>query len=178
MKTLILPGYSLKNKDWSEKTQREMSPAIVSKVIYWPHWKTERPEKGWIEKETGKILENEKSQINVIAKSIGTIVAMKILKSNPQLINKIILCGIPIYNFHSGDDKFYQAMKLISTDKILCLQNENDNHGSFADVEKFVHKINQNVKVVSKPQSDHNYPYSNDFIKFLHELQTSPKLNN
>jgi len=175
MNTLILPGYSSKNKDWAEEIKRRLAPKIVSRIIYWSHWETGQFEEGWIEKEVEKILDSEKSQINVIAKSIGTIVAMKILKLKPQLINKIILCGIPIYDFKPGDGKFYQVMESISADNILCLQNENDNHGSFIDVEKFIHAINQKVKIVSKPRSDHDYPYSDDFIKFLYEEKKSEK---
>ena len=167
MDTLIVPGYSLKNKDWAEETKRELAPRIVSSIVYWPHWETGQSEEGWIEKEVEKFLANEESQINIIAKSIGTLVTMKILKSKPQLINKIILCGIFIYDFKPGDEKFFQVLESINADNVLCFQNENDNHGSFADVEKFIHAINPKIKVISRPRSDHEYPYPEDFIKFL-----------
>ncbi len=140
---------------------------INSRIHYWSHWETGQAEDGWIDKEVEKIIKSENSQVNIIAKSIGTFVAMKILKLRPKLINKIILCGIAFYDFQHGDGKFYEALKLLEEKNILCLQNENDNHGTFSDVEKFVHSINPDIKIISRPRSDHEYPYFEDFAEFL-----------
>lgn len=166
MDTLIIPGFSLKNKDWTEEVQKNLDPINI-RIHYWSHWETGQAEDSWIDKETKKIINRENLTINVIAKSIGTLVAMKILKLKQKLLNKIILCGIPIYDFKPGDEKFYQVLESINEDNILCLQNENDNHGTFSDVEKFVHSINPNIKIISRPRSDHDYPYFEDFAEFL-----------
>lgn len=166
MDTLILPGFSLKNKDWAEEVQKNLAP-INLRIHYWFHWETGQVEDGWIDKETEKIINRENLTINVIAKSIGTLVVMEILKSKPKLMKKIVLCGIPLNDFHPGDEKFYEELKLLDGKNILCIQNENDNHGTFSDVEKFVHSINPNIKILSKPRSDHEYPYFEDFVDFL-----------
>jgi len=166
MDTLIVPGFSLKNKDWSEEVQRNLMP-INSRIHYWSHWETGQAEDSWVGKETKEIISHENLIINIIAKSIGTLVAMKILKLKLKLINRIILCGIPLNDFHPGDKEFYEALKLLDEKNILCIQNENDNHGTFFDVEKFVHAINPNIKIISKPRSDHEYPYFEDFAVFL-----------
>lgn len=166
MDTLIIPGFSLKNKDWAEEVQKNLDPINI-RIHYWSHWETGQAEDSWIDKETKKIINRENLTINVIAKSIGTLAAMKILKLRPKLINKIILCGIPLNDFHPGDESVYEVLKLLDEKNILCIQNENDNHGTFFDVEKFVHAINPNIKIISKSRSDHDYPYFEDFAEFL-----------
>ncbi len=164
---LIIPGFSLKNKPWAEEVQKHLSSMFAVSVHYWPFWEMGQAEEGWIEKEKEKIINETVSPVNVIAKSIGTLVAMKILNSKPELVKKIILCGIPVNDFHQGDDEFYKGLKSLKEENILCIQNENDNHGSFSGVEKFVHSINPKIKVVSTPRFDHEYPYFAEFSDFF-----------
>lgn len=168
MQTLILPGYSLANKDEAEKIQNDLKPNMETVVWYWPHWKTGQTETGWLEIEAEKIVTSLKQdQVNIVAKSIGTMVAMILLKRIPHQINKIILCGIPLGDFLAGNDQFYEALDFPPAENILCIQNENDNHGSYESVEKFIREINPEIKIISKPRSDHSYPYSEDFMAFL-----------
>ena len=168
METIILPGFSPKNQQWAEETRDGLKSLGSSSVAYWEHWQTGQAEPGWINKETEKLLTSLRGkQINIIAKSIGTIVAMGILKKNPRSINKIILCGIPVRDFAKGDEKEYQLLLGFPEANILCIQNNDDNHGSYQDVEKFIHSINPNIRIISKPRSDHEYPYVEDFLNFL-----------
>lgn len=168
MDTLIFPGYSPKNKSWAEEIKKELDNVTNCSIIYWPHWETEIAESGWIDKEVAKILITIGEQtVNILAKSIGTLAVMKILKEKPNQINKLMLCGIYKYDFHPGDEIFFEVLKDFPADRFLCIQNENDNHGSFSDVEKFLHSINPNLKIISKPRSDHEYPYLDKFIQFF-----------
>ena len=83
-------------------------------------------------------------------------------------IEKIILCGIPARSF--GEEKkdfFRNALSKLPAEKVICFQNEKDPLGNFAIVEKFIHSINPKIEVVKKERSDHHYPYSEDFQKFL-----------
>ncbi len=166
METIILPGFSVSNKVWAEEVKKNL--AAESTVIHWPHWKTGKTEANWITKETQKIQEKYGDrQINIIAKSIGTVVAMSILKFKSPKVNKLILCGIPIGDLLSEDYKYFTVLKNFPTDNILCIQNENDNHGSFAQAEKLIHSISSMITVVSKSRADHEYPYFEDFNAFL-----------
>lgn len=167
MLTLILSGFSLKNKDWAEKTKEELAPDIESQVIYWPHWESEKPEDGWIENETEKIITREDPQVNIIAKSVGTLVAMHVLERKPEMVGKLILCGIPLYDFQEGDPMHYKVLRDFPEDMVLCIQNENDNHGSFEAVEKFIHSTNPKLRILSKPRDDHEYPFTENFKEFL-----------
>jgi len=167
MKTIILPGYSLKNKEWAEEIKKSLDFTSPTFIHYWKHWETGKSEADWIEKEAQLVLKSIQEEVNIIAKSIGTAVAMVILKLKPNGVNRIILCGVPIKDFLKGDKKYYEPLKIISSEKFICFQNKEDNHGSYQKVEKFLHSLNQKLNIVSKPRSDHEYPYPNDFIKFL-----------
>lgn len=168
METTILPGFSPKNQQWAEETRDELKSLGVVSTVYWEHWQTGKAEPDWINKEIEKLLVSlQGKQVNIIAKSVGTIVAMGILKKNPGLINKIILCGIPVRDFAEGDEKEYRVLQNFPEDNILCIQNSYDNHGSYQEVEKLIHSINPNFKIVSKPRSDHEYPYTSEFLAFL-----------
>lgn len=132
------------------------------------HWNSGQTKNNWIEKEAQKIIDNYKNgKVNIIAKSVGTMVCMSVLKLRPELVNKIILCGIALNDFFSEDKKEFLILKNLSPENILCIQNINDNHGSYSEVEQFIHQINPRIEVISKPRDDHNYPYSENFINFL-----------
>lgn len=167
MKILILPGYSLKNKVWAEELKKELDLDDEIQIAYWEHWETGSSTDDWLNAEAQKIINDLTTPINIIAHSAGTLVAMKVLKSKPNLVNKIILCGIPVNDFLPNDQKLYEALNLLKPENILCVHNENDNHGSFSQAEEVIHAINPNIQIISKPRSDHLYPYPVDFKKFL-----------
>jgi pimeloyl-ACP methyl ester carboxylesterase len=168
MKTILLPGFSIQNKDWAEELRSQIGEKSGLEIHYWPHWQTGQTVEGWKEVEIEKLLENVGSdRINIICKSIGTLVAVMAINKRLGLVNKIILCGIPIYDLRPGDDVFYQILGKLAADKVLVIQNERDNHGSFEDVKKMVKGINPEIRVKSGPREDHHYPYSEDFEEFL-----------
>lgn len=167
MKILILPGYSLKNKIWAEELKNELGLGDKIQIAYWEHWETGSSTDDWLNAEAQKIINGLITPVNIIAHSAGTLVAMKVLKSKAHLINKIILCGIPVNDFLPGDQNLYEALNLLKPENILCVQNENDNHGSFLQAEKIIHAINSNIQIISQPRSDHLYSYPTEFQEFL-----------
>jgi predicted alpha/beta hydrolase family esterase len=167
MKTLILPGGSIKNKEWAEQTKLNLSKKFDCEVVFWKHWQTGQKEENWIEKESDKIIENNNEPINILAKSIGTAIAAFVLQKNFALINKLILCGIPLNDLDPGEEKIYEALKIIELNNVLCIQNESDPHGNFQQVEALIHSIGSDITILSKPREDHEYPYTHDFIQFL-----------
>jgi predicted alpha/beta hydrolase family esterase len=168
MNTIVLPGYSVSNKEWAENVKKELEAVSPVTVVNWLHWETGKTEVNWVEKEAEKIINSLRGeQVNLLTKSIGTVVAMVVLRAKPELINKIIFCGVPLYDLGGKGDQYYRLLKNFQADKFLCFQNENDHHGSFKDVEQLLHSINSNLKVISKPRSDHEYPYPDEFIRFL-----------
>ena len=90
-----------------------------------------------------------------------------VTKIVPNQINKIILCGIPLNDFIPGTKEYYDIYQTFPADKLLVIQNDKDNHGTFSEAETFIKNINQQINIVSKPRSDHEYPYATDFRQFL-----------
>ena len=59
------------------------------------------------------------------------------------------------------------VLSKIPTENILCIQNENDKFVTFVEAKKFYQSVEPKLKVISKPRSDHHYPFLEDFQKFL-----------
>lgn len=166
MTTLILPGFSASNKEWAEEVAKGLMLDGQIRPIFWDHW-TE-PEKTFNPKLKAELLirHSKGEKLNLIGKSVGTLVASYIVKEIPGQINKVILCGIP-----STSDKRFEFYKesfgKLPPEKIICFQNENDPLGSLDDVKEFMKRVNPKIKVVSMPRSDHDYPFYEDFNTFL-----------
>jgi hypothetical protein len=166
MKTIILPGFSLHNKDWAEEMAGQLKLGHEIIVHNWRHWINGGGLA--LNYEIDKILQeigNEK--INILAKSVGVYVCLNLIPKIVADVEKVILCGIASI---AGEDRkaFVESMTArIPVDNILCIQNENDKYVKFSDAEKFYHSVEPKLKVISKPRSDHDYPYPEDFKVFL-----------
>lgn len=168
MITLILPGYSINNKEWAEETARNLKLGGQIRPVSWDHWTD--PTKKFDKKEKARMLTDVtgEDEVNIIAKSIGTLVAAYIIKSIYKRINKVIFVGLPMTDLETEDKLLItEALRLLPTPKIMCLQNSNDPHGSFEEAKDFIISINSEIKIYPKDGSDHNYPYYSDFQKFL-----------
>lgn len=166
MKTVILPGFSQKNLPWAEEVVDNLGEDTT--IIHWPHWETGKVVGGWKEDKVDEISkEFEGQKINIIAKSVGTIVAMMVLIKNSEIINKVILCGIPASYFEEGNENLFEVLRNFSSQNILCVQNDNDPFASYKDIEKLIHSIKLDIEVISKPLSTHDYPYFDDFKNFF-----------
>jgi len=94
---------------------------------------------------------------------------MEVARNNPSGIDKLILCGVPIEDFQEGDDKRFEALVDFDSNKITVFQNEEDPHGEPEQIEALINQFNTGIKIQSKQRSDHEYPYSADFIAFISE---------
>jgi len=164
----ILPGFSIKNKDWAEDVGKKLEDLTSIHIVHWPHWETRQTSHGWIKTEAQKIAGKLKDQsVSILAKSVGTLVAMEVLKMKPNQVDKIILCGIPTKDFKEGDQKRFEVLTNFPADKVLVIQNTNDNHGPIVEVETLISGINPHIRIIPKPRDDHEYPYLEDFVAFF-----------
>jgi poly(3-hydroxyalkanoate) synthetase len=161
MLTIVLPGNSVKNKVWAVETSKSLD--IPGEILphFWQHWEVGSHID--VKYEVTKILELVGDHsVNFIAKSIGTKVLMSVLPHIYQQINKVVLCGIPI------DPLGYKkSLGLLRSEDILVIQNSKDPFMPYILIEKYIHLLNKNIKVVEKEADTHNYPYFEDFRDFL-----------
>lgn len=170
MNTVVLPGYSSKNKDWLDELRQKADIKPLD-TIEWGHWKSENSDPNWIKSEVSKIISSYANQkVNVIAKSLGTLIAMNVLNQKLDIFNKVILCGIPINDFEFGDAEVYEVLEKLPSNKIICIQNNNDPHGNLDQIRKLLNSVNPDIQLISKESADHNYPYYEDFRSFLKSI--------
>jgi pimeloyl-ACP methyl ester carboxylesterase len=165
MKILVLPGYSLHNREWAYEVKKKLSFKHSILVHGWAHWRlggTLKPkhEVELILKEIGR------EKIDLIAKSVGTMVAMLVLRQAPEKINKIILCGIPSVS-PERLTLFQEALENFPEKDIICFQNTADPLAGYIEVKEFMEKVNSEIEVIEESRHDHNYPYFEEFEKFL-----------
>lgn len=165
MKTIILPGFSEHNKDWVDELEKSLNLSHQVIGVNWEHWKAKGGLKIKMEMEKIKKIVG-KDDFNIIAKSVGTMVALKALETYKDKVNKIILCGIPSIS-EKRIDLFKNSIKDFNTKNIICFQNSFDPFVSFKNLEKELIKINKNIKMIEKPFRNHDYYYIKDFINFL-----------
>lgn len=166
MITFILPGYSPHNKDWAQDVARNLKLEGEIRPVFWEHWTD--PEKRLLpQKKAQDVIDVLlKDRANIIAKSVGTSVAIEVIRKIPDRVEKVILCGIP-----SVSDERLKAFQAVLKDfppgKIICFQNSADPLSPYVEVNEFMSKVNPKIRVIEKSRSDHNYPYFEDFQNFL-----------
>jgi len=167
-RVIILPGYSLKNKQWAQKTAAALPPIFKVSIRYWPHWTQAAPATNWLDREVDKLQKLYRNlPVDLIAKSIGSYIAVKLLQRNPGNFHRLLICGLPINDLSAEDKNHFSVLGSLPAEKVLVIQNETDNHGSFTQVKAFVQAINPHIDILSRPRNDHEYPYPEDFIRFL-----------
>ncbi len=166
MKTIILPGYSPRNKDWVLEVAKNLDFPHEIRPVFWEHWTN--PDKYLKPKEKSQdiidILQGDST--NLVAKSVGSLVAAYTVGAIPEKIGKVILCGIPSVSAQRLKI-FQEAFKDFPAEKVLVFQNTKDPFATFAEVKDFMNKVNPKIKVVEKPLHTHDYPYFEEFRKFL-----------
>lgn len=165
MKTIILPGFSAHNLDWANEVAKNLGGKDIL-VHNWLHWKNGKSNLNL--KEEVNIIKDEVSdeKVNVIAKSVGTMVLAYLLKNNSINVGKIILCGIPSVS-EERKNLFMSGLSGIADENIVVFQNSKDPFANYSDVKKFMDDVNSKIKVIEMPRSDHNYPYFEEFKKLI-----------
>lgn len=161
MVTFILPGYSSSNQEWAATVSRSLNVEGEIRPIFWDHWRDEGER--FDPKEKARLLSDlaPNKVVNIIAKSVGTLVASYMIENISQQIGKVVFCGIPFNDLSEEEKEVIKKAIKTCGDKIVCYQNDNDPHGNYTQVKDF-------GDITSKPRDDHEYPYFEEFDKFLH----------
>ena len=170
-KILILPGYSPHNKDWAEEVRANLMGKTDDMVIVheWFHWKEGSFS---LVKELDRLVtEIGTDSVEIIAKSVGVAVAMELIPRISSQVVKVIFCGIASVEGPERQESLKKVLNIVPVENILCIQNEYDKFVVYKDAEKFYHSVNPDIKLISKPRSDHDYPFFEDFQEFLYPKQ-------
>ncbi len=160
MITFILPGYSIHNKEWAEDVAKNLKVEGEIRPIFWDHW-TDDTQKFDPKEKADLISRHTKgATINIIAKSLGCLVAAHVAENIPGQINKIILCGIPVTDLKEDGA---ELISKVPNKNLIVFQNNKDPHGNCGKVKELF----SNFKIIEKDASDHNYPYFEEFNNFL-----------
>ena len=165
MITFIFPGYSIKNKAWLEETAMSLKVEGFVRPIFWEHWSD--PDYKFDAREKANLVakHTKGEKVNIVAKSIGSLVAAYVIGQIPNQINKVVICGIPVNDIVASNTEIIKkALISLKPEELICFQNVNDPHGTCFQVRALLPK---NIKVVLKNRADHNYPFYNEFNKFL-----------
>lgn len=171
-KVIILPGFSPHNKQWAQSAARDLERSFKVEIIEWKHWATGNVDDFSLEAEIDKVLGEISSSVdvNILAKSVGTLVAVHVIERARERVDKVILCGVPLLDF-KGDvrdmEQYESALRGFPVENLLCFQNEFDPHGSFEDVRRLMNKINPLILVKNIERSDHDYPFYREFGEFF-----------
>ncbi len=167
-KLIIIPGFSLKNKEWAQETRDYLQKNFDITIHEWKHWKTENKDDFSFENEKARIKELlDENKNYVIAKSIGSAAFCSLLPDVSEKISKLIICGMPLEDLTKEEKDYYNSLTDFNADRVIIFQNSQDDHGTYGATVEFMHKINRDIKLIEKDRDDHHYPYYEYFKQFL-----------
>lgn len=157
---LLLPGHSLKNKQELLDIQNFLEENDLETTAHeWLHWQDE--EVGFdIETELDLITSEIKGRDNVgiIAKSIGTVVAMRLLEIMERPPEYLLLMGLPIKDADESKKALYQQALKDFPNPIFIVQNEQDPLGSMQEVQEMLEEVEYEEDTTEGDDHRYNYP--------------------
>ena len=160
MQTLIFPGFSASNKTWVDEVASNLDVEGIIRPFYWMHWTDESQKFDPHEKAELIVKHLRGEKPNIIAKSMGTLVASLVYQLVPDLIEKLIFCGIPLNSLDEREIDVIKSCIEANKERFVGFQNVNDPLGAFEKVKDF-----GNIKMTDR--DDHNYPFYEEFQSFL-----------
>lgn len=172
MNIILLPGNSLSNKEWIDKTADTMRSGFESSIVqYYDHW-----ERGGdlidIGKEVEKLAVSVKklNSYVIFAKSAGVLVTLKSIKDKKIDPKKCVFVGTPVNWAKEKDIIFQDWFKLFSV-PTLFIQHTGDPVISSSDLKNFLNENGvSNFKFLELPGNSHDYPELDTLTKFTLEF--------
>lgn len=167
MKTIILPGYSYRNKQWADELASQLKIGHDVIVHNWTHWEKSSSGRLSIKQELQKIKKEVKTdKFNIVGKSVGARITVRVVSEIGNNVQKIILCGVASVS-DVTKEAYKKALSDFPESKIIVFQNTRDPFVPYRNVKDFMNSVNPKIRVIERPGNDHNYPYAEDFKKFL-----------
>lgn len=157
MDILILPGNSPHHREWSEQLKQNLEPLRMHTIVQqYQHWKTGR-EWASVDEELNTTIELTESlgEYVVLAKSIGSIIALKGTATGKIHPKGLLLMGIPLKDTALSKEVPLWLSQI--TQPIIVIQNSHDPLGSYDEVVMTLSATAPNLTVIEQPGDTHDY---------------------
>lgn len=155
MNAYILPGNSPRHQQWEDELQQVLE-AKGNRVVAqrYRHWQTGEQ---WADIDV-ELMEAEKhttalAPYTIVAKSIGTAIALKGVAEKKLAPQKLVLLGVPLALAQEVGLKNWLASIVIP---VMIIQNTHDPLGGFAEVSRYVGE-NPLITLIESPGDTHDY---------------------
>lgn len=157
MNLLLLPGNSSRHALWVEELKTALSPHFSNiQTQHYRHWQT-REEFADIQHEitVAKAQEETIKPYTIIAKSIGSVIAVNGVSTGSLHPEKLVLLGVPI-NGGVSVESFAGWLRGVDVPVVIA-QNTADPLGSYNDVKVAFEQSGGHLSFVELPGTTHDY---------------------
>lgn len=162
MDALILGGNSPHNKEWVQQLQAAIAPLFATIATHdYAHWASAD---GTIdfEHELRAVQREARALSNyvIIAKSVGTLLALKGMNDNILRPDKVVFLGTPL-NYvrqHTMEHEFESWLKKV-TEPMLVVQNDHDPVAGAGELDRYIKSVVSPslVTFAELPGNTHDY---------------------
>lgn len=174
MKIFLLPGQSIRNKEWIEEVESRVKGIFSdSKIQYYKHW-TLGEKQTDIPFETEKFVKliNEcKEDYIVFAKSIGCLILLNSLKLLNRKPKAVLMLGFPYYLSSRLGSDLKELVERVDF-KIDIYQKKYDTAGTYQEVKTLSNEyvfVNM-YECIDEPNDNHHYANYEYISKLLESL--------
>lgn len=158
LQTIFLPGNSIVNKEWLEKSKIELSTLFPNIILHnYKHWEENKPVLDF-DYEINVLKEKINSKKTLLfAKSVGAILIIKMIKKGLIHPEKCIFLGIPLSWALKNNFSLNEWIKDYNI-PTLFIQNNKDPFCSYKELNNFLKENNvTNFKLVESEGENHDY---------------------
>ncbi len=133
---VYLPGFSTKNLDEGEHIKSKLETDGYKVYFHkWSHWEKGNESSPWnpeneINRALDSIAKFNPKEIIFIGKSMGSFVAVNLVKQRINSAKLLVMLGIPVNDLSSEEKATYGTILSKVTIPVYLIQNKNDPHGN------------------------------------------------
>jgi hypothetical protein len=157
MKYIFFPGNSSSNKEWIDRLALEFEEPKV--VIYYNHWSSNKNDLEF-NTELRTLSTLPKEEYVVIAKSAGSVLALKAIEEGVLNIKKCFFIGFPMLYISKLD---IDIKRLLDNDiETVFIQKSKDYQIGFDDLKTQISEVKENSRFIlyernGEPNENHHY---------------------
>lgn len=159
MDLIILPGNSINNKRSSEEMLKILSPLFNRSFVHeYKHWQAQKGSMN-LEEEIQRLKNSidAKKEYIIVAKSIGSVLAMKFIAEENIRVKGCVFLGVPVNWCKNKDMDIDKVIRGFST-KLRIFQNTQDPTTSSEDLKEYLEDMQvRNYSLTEVEASDHEY---------------------